>query len=328
MAEADIGRAATCVQCACNFLQTGKGRPRARCYECSPFRPGQRVGKRTMPRNCIGCGVALPSAYFKRCASCNSEHYKGYHIRRARARGVRPRAEMIERSREGSVRYSGLKCRSCGEGFVPKRTDRLTYCSRRCAASDQNRTAALARARRDRWAPIFESRRALAEETKALRSIAKGMQASIKRCLALRERRARAMQPCEHCGSAVGSRAIKRGGSGVRFCSPACYRKSDVRRDAKRMARVARKARMRCVQVEAVDPIKVFERDGWRCHLCGGKTIRARRGTYHPKAPELDHIVPLAKGGEHSYRNTACAHRSCNIAKSDDIVGQPSLLPA
>jgi 5-methylcytosine-specific restriction endonuclease McrA len=72
----------------------------------------------------------------------------------------------------------------------------------------------------------------------------------------------------------------------------------------------------------------VFARDGWLCHICGGRTDKARRGTYHPNAPELDHIVPLAKGGAHSYANTACAHRKCNAAKSDTIMGQPSLLAA
>jgi len=328
MAKAGIGRAATCVQCAVAFTQTGKGRTRAQCYDCSPARPDQGVCKKTEPRNCIGCGAQLPSAYFKRCAPCNAEHYKEYQTRRARSRGVRPMAEMIEQSRQGSVRYSGLKCRGCGEDFVPKKTDRLKYCSRRCASSDQDRKAELARARRERWVPILEARRALAEEVKALRAIARGMRASIKRCIVLSERRARAKQPCEHCGTALGGRAAKRGGGAARFCSPACYRNSDARRDAKRVARVARKARMRCVQVEPVNPIKVFERDGWRCHLCGTMTIKARRGTYHPKAPELDHIVPLSKGGEHSYRNTACAHRACNNAKSDNVAGQPSLFAA
>ncbi|QDP57374.1 MAG: putative HNH endonuclease [Prokaryotic dsDNA virus sp.] len=62
--------------------------------------------------------------------------------------------------------------------------------------------------------------------------------------------------------------------------------------------------------------------------MCGCKTPEAKRGTYAANAPELDHIIPLAKGGAHSKANTACSCRRCNIAKSDKVLGQPSLLAA
>ena len=68
---------------------------------------------------------------------------------------------------------------------------------------------------------------------------------------------------------------------------------------------------------EPVSKRKVFERDGWKCQLCGIATPAAKRGTQDDDAPELDHIVPLAKGGEHSYGNTQCACRRCNGLKSD-----------
>lgn len=64
-----------------------------------------------------------------------------------------------------------------------------------------------------------------------------------------------------------------------------------------------------------VNPFAVFTRDGWSCKICGRDTPRPARGTWAPNAPELDHIIPLAAGGVHSYENTQCACRSCNIAK-------------
>lgn len=73
---------------------------------------------------------------------------------------------------------------------------------------------------------------------------------------------------------------------------------------------------------EKVDPFKVFDRDRWRCQLCGIKTPKAKRGGFEKDAPELDHIVPLSKGGEHSYRNTHCACRRCNGSKKDATRGQ------
>lgn len=77
--------------------------------------------------------------------------------------------------------------------------------------------------------------------------------------------------------------------------------------------------------VENVDPFRVFDRDRWTCQLCGARTPRRLRGTTDAKAPELDHIVPLSRGGEHSYRNTQCACRSCNMRKGSRIIGQMRL---
>jgi 5-methylcytosine-specific restriction endonuclease McrA len=43
-------------------------------------------------------------------------------------------------------------------------------------------------------------------------------------------------------------------------------------------------------------------------------------------APELDHIVPLACGGAHTYQNTQCTCRECNGRKGATILGQLRLL--
>lgn len=39
------------------------------------------------------------------------------------------------------------------------------------------------------------------------------------------------------------------------------------------------------------------------------------------RAPELDHIIPLAKGGPHTKANTARACRGCSLAKGDSFIG-------
>lgn len=275
----------------------------------------------------------MPSAYYRRCAACKADHYREYHKRRARALGVRPKAEVIAESRKASIRYSGLVCLGCGKGFVPTRTDRLKYCSRACAHSDPMLIEKIKRiaaqrleATRDERVKRRQRALALRSEIQSLRAIRRGMSQSLAVLAVYAARKERALYPCGHCGKPIG---IARAGSGsAKYCSTSCAHRSPEFRESKRKHRLARKARQRAVQVEPVSPLKVFERDGWRCHLCGGMTIKAKRGTYHAKAPELDHIVPLARGGEHSYRNTACAHRVCNIAKSDNVMGQPSLLSA
>lgn len=129
---------------------------------------------------------------------------------------------------------------------------------------------------------------------------------------------------CRDCGVTVSKSAQR--------CAP-CRAKAEQRiRDsegfkaARRSYRLARKVRERAARIETFDPFEVLNRDGWRCHLCGCSTPKSLRGTYHDRAPELDHIVPLAAGGEHSRLNTACACRNCNGRKSDKPMGQMRLV--
>ena len=59
-----------------------------------------------------------------------------------------------------------------------------------------------------------------------------------------------------------------------------------------------------CTQVEPVSHPVVAERDGWRCAIC---RRRVTRETW-----SLDHVVPLSKGGAHTYANVVLAHKRCN----------------
>jgi len=104
------------------------------------------------------------------------------------------------------------------------------------------------------------------------------------------------------------------GRSQATLCQPCAVSRA---RAYRLVGKSTRRARQRAATVEFVDPIRVFERDGWACQLCSTPTPRAKRGTCDPDAPELDHVVALAAGGEHSYRNTQCACRRCNGLKSD-----------
>jgi len=217
-------------------------------------------------------------------------------------------------------------CIGCGATFHPKRSNRLKFCSRECAF--QTKTALAAGPKPYERKPLtmracaqcgalFEAR--LGSLCSAACRKERGRQAALEyaRVADVRDRSPRA---CRECAVVfVPVYGMKRRS----FCSQDCCDRS-----GNRTARLKRKARKRAATVESVNPTRVFERDGWLCHLCGTKTDKAKRGTYHPKAPELDHIVPLSKGGAHSYANTACAHRKCNADKSDKIIGQPSLLAA
>jgi 5-methylcytosine-specific restriction endonuclease McrA len=67
---------------------------------------------------------------------------------------------------------------------------------------------------------------------------------------------------------------------------------------------------------------KVFQRDGWRCQLCGRATPKRLKGKQQPTSPEVDHIVPLSRGGGHVWDNVQCACRQCNGDKGANVLGQ------
>lgn len=120
---------------------------------------------------------------------------------------------------------------------------------------------------------------------------------------------------CEECSHSF---CPLYGSSNARLCAPCSTSRLRAHKAA---ARVMRKAKIRAASVEWVNPIKVFDRDGWVCRLCGVATPRELRGSYDHAAPELDHVKPLSKGGEHSYANTQCLCRRCNAMKSDNDPG-------
>lgn len=97
-----------------------------------------------------------------------------------------------------------------------------------------------------------------------------------------------------------------------RSCSDLC---------ARRYHKSMRRVRQRNAHSETVHTLTVYERDDWTCRLCRKPVDRDAAVPEH-LAPTLDHIVPLALGGDHTYVNVQCAHFICNARKSDTLEGQ------
>lgn len=103
---------------------------------------------------------------------------------------------------------------------------------------------------------------------------------------------------------------------GALYCGAACAGRSPVARAAVKAGKRRRRARERgAVTVERFTDVEVFERDGWRCGLCRRK-VKRHVSVPHPEAPTIDHVVPLADGGQHTRANVQCAHFLCNSLKS------------
>lgn len=80
-----------------------------------------------------------------------------------------------------------------------------------------------------------------------------------------------------------------------------------------------RRAKQHAVGAERVDAIIVAERDDWQCWLCGDaidKSLRWPNRYYR----SIDHVVPLSRGGTHTYDNIRITHWICNVRKNNQII--------
>ena len=87
-------------------------------------------------------------------------------------------------------------------------------------------------------------------------------------------------------------------------------------RAANRRAWQKRRAIQRMVRCDCISLEEIAERDNNKCGICG---------RYVPiKERSLDHIIPIALGGSHTFENVQLAHLSCN--KSRGLARKPAQL--
>lgn len=136
-----------------------------------------------------------------------------------------------------------------------------------------------------------------------------------------REPRRRHVLRTRSCGTC--GKAFMASGREV-YCSPECYMAANKKQIKERSKRLGlndciRRARHYGVAYEyGITLDKLISRDGNTCHLCGGECDKSdkRFGHVGPLYPTIDHVVPLSKGGTHTWGNVRLAHFSCNSAKS------------
>lgn len=73
--------------------------------------------------------------------------------------------------------------------------------------------------------------------------------------------------------------------------------------------------RHNCEYQANVSITSIIERDGIKCHYCKVKTTRNAHNA--PAQAEIDHVIPISKGGGHTMANVVIACRKCNGAKHD-----------
>ena len=205
-------------------------------------------------------------------------------------------------------------CAVCATMYRPRADDRTPTCGRSCSKRYPSLFKPAPFSPVD-WPTCNCGRVFLARRTRATCSelCEKRRRADLARIFAAEQKQPDA-RPCQHCGTAF---SPDYGNKRREFCSFACCRKH-----GRRAYKASRRARMKGNNAVTFDPLVVLARDNWTCQLCGIPTPRTLRGTTHDNAPELDHIIPISKGGEHTPENTQCACRRCNLAKGDNLTGR------
>lgn len=207
-------------------------------------------------------------------------------------------------------------CKFCTKAYVPKHSERKTYCSRECSFADKAARA------RPPFCPItFANCRVCRNQfIKRYRNLtcSQACKQEIARRAATihfmashgpKTRQSPRAFTCRECGKQA---SVGYGNKLRVFCSHKCREVN-----GERIQRSAHHAKRRGVTItEYFDPFIVFERDGWICQLCGCGTPLSQRGTRAPNAPELDHILAIADGGQHTQENTQLLCRHCNREKA------------
>ena len=104
-----------------------------------------------------------------------------------------------------------------------------------------------------------------------------------------------------------------------KYCSEQCRKR--VKRIKHELQKNERLKRARSNgQFDAdIDIYKLIERDGGRCYLCGDDVLFSYHYN-HPKYPTIEHVMPISKGGAHSWDNVKVACRECNTYKSTTLI--------
>lgn len=106
----------------------------------------------------------------------------------------------------------------------------------------------------------------------------------------------------------------------------AAYEKDKPRRIEYAKAQVhKRRALMASVTSEpGITTLALRKRDGKRCHFC--KVTMSFKpvpnGGYRPKRATLEHLMPLSRGGTHTWANVVLACWQCNVRKNNSTDGE------
>lgn len=101
-----------------------------------------------------------------------------------------------------------------------------------------------------------------------------------------------------------------------KYCSRTCRRKSEWRKEEIR----------RNIKLKENGNIdwdinlkSLFQRDNGKCYLCNCE-VNMDEHHNHNLYGSIDHVIPISKGGTHTWDNVKLAHRKCNSLKGSTMI--------
>ena len=149
-------------------------------------------------------------------------------------------------------------------------------------------------------------------EVKTFRRIAKNYEDKLNDLISIAIKRNNLKSTCPVCGKEF----IK--GKRRKYCSNKCANKN---RNRIKDNRIDPKA----IVDKDITLQSSYKKDGGVCHLCGGLcdwddyVVRDGVVICGDWYPSIDHVIPVSKGGLHSWENVKLAHRKCNTRKGNHM---------
>lgn len=279
---------------------------------------------------CQACYDSNRRRHARSCAICAAEFQPMFHNQRTCGK-----RECLAVARNPGKRHTPFVCEHCGAVFKRKRggdgRDAKRFCSKSCAGKHRSAVAAHQRALRketerlSRLKPCAEcgtpfigraNAACCSAECQRVRQNRKKASES----LATRQSKRPLTATCKECGTVFARRRIKSDQN--RYCSRRCQRRMKARVDARYQKKRggigthAQRAKFYGVECDrGIMARQVFDRAGWRCQICQEPTPLELSGSREDRAPEIDHVIPMAAGGGHVWPNVQCACRKCNNEK-------------
>lgn len=216
------------------------------------------------------------------------------------------------------------RCEVCGCLFRRRRSSdpghKLRFCSHQCSGEDKRRVAAEKRLGSFSalpWADCDVCQKPFINRSGAKRC---GPECSAeyerrrareigRRDTAVR-RAARGVCNCRECGTEFGAEYRRV------YCSEACANRV-ARRGSKARARRRKRFRQAKRPGEVITMAALIERDAGLCQICKRKVSIGSWSDGDRLAPTVDHIIPIAHGGDHTWKNVQLAHAQCNFMRRE-----------
>lgn len=226
--------------------------------------------------------------YAKYCSSKCSK--KAQHIREKEKYGGVPRVQAYT-----------YTCIHCGNEYHPKTKDRNKFCSRECA---------------------YEYKKSKPKEVKKPICVICGNKfdgkSYYKYCSAVCKniaKKANKPKTCYNIRCTICGMEFEGNRSNMKYCSDRCRKYAENRRaEIRRRHKLQDNGRVDY----SITLLKLIKRDKGICHICG-KKVNTKTHSNHEEYPSIDHVLPVAKGGTHTWDNVKLAHRGCNNKKRDKM---------